>query len=88
MSAINKAKIEPQKQEGWWALKDLVGSKAGVLRAIDASEIPDHWKAAIKSDIEARCGTEHNALYLDAHYFVALGKAVLHYTLTPETHLV
>jgi hypothetical protein len=66
---------------GWWGLRQVSGSVAGVKRAIEgASEIPAHWKEALLQDIELRCGQEFNSVDVDAHYHVEGGTWSLHLT--------
>ena len=71
-----------------WNLRNLSGSLSGVSQAVDASGIPDHWKAAIKAELALRCVGELNFVDLDAHFFIEKGKTVLHYTATPYKMLV
>jgi len=81
------------KQEGWWNLPDLEGSVAGVAAAIDANaDIPKHWKEAIKAEITAKCGSDFNFVYVDAHCCVGKGdeegNTILHVHITPDKKLV
>lgn len=83
---------EVRKEErpaGWWDLRDLSGTLEGVSRAVAAApEVPGHWKAAILEELKARCGTEFNFVWLDAHCHVEKGNAVLHVHVTPEKKLL
>lgn len=83
-----KEKAEEPSGNGWWSLTNLSGSLEKVKAAVDASTIPDYWKAAIKADLDARCGADFNFVYLDAHYFTEKGNASLHYTATPDKKLI
>lgn len=81
---------EPPKKrvtpEGWWSMRDVSGSLAGVMRQVDANpDIPDHWKAAIKADLAARVVAPFNFVYLDAQCQVERGNIVIHYHATPDT---
>jgi hypothetical protein len=80
---------KPKQTEGWWGIKDVSGSLEGVTNAIEKdATIPRHWKDAIKADIALRCGKEFNFVYLDAHFFVDKGNAVLHYHAVPDKKLL
>lgn len=88
----NKVQVKPTppaKPAGWWALSDLTGSVAGVLKAIEAApDVPRYWKDAIIQDVTAQCGTEFNSVYVDAHYTIEARKdAVLHLHITPAKML-
>jgi hypothetical protein len=86
---IESEQVKPAKPVGWWNLTDLSGSLEGVCRAIDANaEAPEHWKTAIKADLALRVAAGFNCVYLDAHFFVQNGKAVLHYDAEPVKMLV
>lgn len=69
-SQVTKLGDVPKPQgrpEGWWALAGLEGSRIGVLAAIDASDIPNGWKAALCSEINA-LDVQLNHVKLDAHH--------------------
>lgn len=74
------------KPPGWWSL-DLVGTREGVLKAIDASDIPPRWKSLLRAEVEAIPDT-FNHLELDAHYILDKSKSNLHLTISPDTILV
>ena len=75
---------KPATPPGWWAIRKLTGTLAGVTRAVDAAAIPDHWKTAIKADLALRCVGDYNAVTVDTHFYVEKGNATLHYTATPS----
>ena len=80
---------KPQKPPGWWSLPDLSGSLAGVLAAVEAaSDVPAHWREAIKIELSARCSGDNNFVWLDAHYFIQGGKGVLHLDIEAENKLL
>lgn len=80
---------KPTTPEGWWNLTRLDGSIPRVLLEIDSRpDVPDHWKAAIKADIEARCAEGFNFVYLDAHYHIEKGNGILHYNATADKKLL
>ncbi len=76
------------KPKGWWALPNLSGTLDGVTKAVDASAIPDRWKAAIKADLALRCVDGFNFVYLDAHFHLEKGNAVLHYHAQADKKLI
>lgn len=67
------------KPPGWWGLPALQGTPEGIIKAIEVSNIPDRWKAALKAEVEAVA--DYNLIYLDAHYFVEGPKASLSLTI-------
>ncbi len=74
---------------GWWNLRDLSGSLDGVIRALEQNkEIPSHWRTAIIEDLKLRCADGFNFVYLDAHFHVEKGNAVLHYHAVPDKKLL
>lgn len=70
---------KPATPPGWWALSGLQGTPEGIAKAIDAAQIPDRWKAALKAEVES--AADFNLIYLDAHYFVEGPKASLSLTI-------
>lgn len=80
------AKPESKTPPGWWSLRDLIGSRDGVLRAVAASDIPDRWKAVLAAEIGALDAT-FNHIELDAHFHFEKGRSNLHLTITPSAVL-
>ena len=72
---VTKAGEQPPVQKlpaGWWRLAGLEGSRIGVLAALDASELPAHWKLALEgtvTELDARL----NHVKLDAHCQIEKG---------------
>ena len=59
---------EPKSLPENWNLPALEGSVSGVTAEIDRLPGPEHFKAALKSDIAAALdGTDHNFIKLHAH---------------------
>lgn len=87
--AIRKQATPEQSTKGWWSIHGISGSLAGVLSALDSSEkVPEHWKIALRADLTARCGSEFNFVWLDAHYVIHGGKGTLHVTIDAEKKLL
>lgn len=76
-------------QAGWWNLRDLRGSPAGIFQAIERAGIPERWANVLRAEITAIAeqDAKRNFFYVDAHYFVEAGKANLHITIEPDTVL-
>ncbi len=84
---IKQEKPKATRPAGWWALCDLTGTLTGVSAAVDASDVPTEWKAAIKAAMVRACGADYNAVYLDAHFTVDAGNSTLHLTIQPSKML-
>lgn len=85
-SPIAPAQVaQTEKPPGWWSL-DLIGTREGVLKAIDAADIPARCKSFLRAEVEAIPDT-FNHLELDAHYIIHDWSPTLHLTLAPDTIL-
>lgn len=78
---------QTNRPPGWWSLPALSGTREGVSKAVQASGIPEHWKAAILAQI-ATIEPEMNMVRLDAHQTGQTGKADLYLSITPSKGLL
>lgn len=82
------AKVEREKlletPPGWWRFCEE-GSLTGVLNKLEASSIPNHAKAFLKSDLTERCSGGFNFVHVHAHYHVEAGHGVAHYDVKAST---
>ena len=86
MNVAEPKKEEKNPTEGWWYIANLRGPLKAVIEAVEAAPIPNHWKEAIKADIQAitQKTPAANFFFVDAHYFIANGKADVHITIEPD----
>lgn len=75
------------KPEGWWDLRDITGTREGVTKSINASDIPSHAKVYLLAEL-ATIPAEFNFIELDAHRFMQYHKLDLHMTISPSKALV
>lgn len=82
-----KAAIETPSM---WSIRDISGSKDGVIKHINEQPIPDHWKLALVAEVARLCQGDFNFIYVDAHYFTdsSSGNSSLCVTLTPDKKLL
>lgn len=71
--------VPKARPAGWWSLNEE-GLTAAVVAKIQASTIPDSWKAAIIADIQSL--GDFNYFSVHAGCQIDKGKSVKHFTLT------
>jgi hypothetical protein len=71
---------------GHIALRGASGTIEGIKKAIDATALGDHWKDALKKELDTNGG---NFATVDVHYFreEKKGAISLHITIAPKTIL-